>query len=98
MGLSYRIGKTSFQFLFHCYFRGSIHHAENVPRDGAFLLASNHASFLDPPMVGQAVRQEICYLARKSLFRNLISGAILRSWQAIPVDRDEADIAGFRAI
>ncbi len=98
MGLSYRIGKTGFQLFFHCYFRGSVHHVEHVPRHGAFILASNHASFLDPTMVGQALRQEICFLARKSLFRNPIVGAILRSWKAIPVDRDEADVAGVRSI
>src|ERR1043166_5974201 len=98
MGFSYWLGKTSFKILFHCYFRGSIHHVENVPRFGAFILATNHASFLDPPMVGQALEQEICYLARKSLFRYPVARQILLSWHAIPVERDEGDIAGMRAI
>lgn len=98
MGLSYRIGKTFFQLLFRCYFRGSIHGRQNIPRKGAFLLACNHASFLDPPMVGQAVPQEICYLARKTLFRNPIMGALLRSWRSIPLDRDESDVGAIRAI
>jgi 1-acyl-sn-glycerol-3-phosphate acyltransferase len=98
MGFSYQIGKTLSQFCFRCYFRGSIHHAENVPPSGAFILACNHASFLDPLMVGQAVRQEICYLARKSLFRYPVARQILISWKAIPVGRDEVDVAGMRAI
>jgi 1-acyl-sn-glycerol-3-phosphate acyltransferase len=98
MGLSYQIGKNSFKLLFHTWFHGSVHHAENVPSSGGFILASNHASFLDPPMVGQAVKQEICFLARKSLFRYPVAGQILRSWKAIPVDRDEVDVAGMRAI
>ncbi|MSR64279.1 MAG: 1-acyl-sn-glycerol-3-phosphate acyltransferase [Verrucomicrobiae bacterium] len=98
MGLSYWIGKNSFKLLFHTYFRGSVHHADYVPTSGGFILASNHASFLDPPMVGQAVKQEICYLARKSLFRYPVAGQILRSWKAIPVERDEVDVAGMRAI
>lgn len=98
MGLSYRLGKTGFQILFRCYFRGSVHHAERVPRQGPFLIAANHASFLDPPMIGQAVQQEICFLARKNLFRNPIIGALLRSWKAIAVDRDAADVGGLRNI
>jgi len=98
MGLSYRIGKTFFQCAFRLYFRGSVKGAEHLPATGAFVIACNHASFLDPPMVGQAVRQEICFMARKSLFRNPVAGAILRSWKAIPLDRDEADVGAIRAI
>jgi 1-acyl-sn-glycerol-3-phosphate acyltransferase len=98
MGLSYRLGKTGFQILFRFYFRGSIHHAGHIPRHGAFLIACNHASFLDPPMVGQAVPGQICFMARKSLFRNPIVGALLRSWKSIPLDRDEADVVAMRAI
>jgi 1-acyl-sn-glycerol-3-phosphate acyltransferase len=98
MGLSYRIGKTGFQLLFHRYFRGSVQGTEHLPREGGFLIACNHASFLDPPMVGQAVRREIVFLARKTLFRNPIAGAVLRSWKAIPLDRDDADVAAIRAI
>jgi 1-acyl-sn-glycerol-3-phosphate acyltransferase len=98
MGLSYAIGKAGFQLLFRLYFRGSVHHAENIPRDGSFLIAANHASFLDPPMVGQAIPRQICYLARKTLFRNPVIGALLRSWKSIPLDRDEGDIGAIRAI
>lgn len=98
MGLSYQIGKYSSRLLFHTWFHGSVHHADLVPTSGGFILASNHASFLDPLMVGQAVKQEICYLARKTLFRYPVAGQILRSWKAIPVDRDDVDVAGMRAI
>lgn len=98
MGLSYTIGKAGFQVLFHCYFRGSIYHVERIPREGGFLIASNHSSFLDPPMVGQAVPRQICYMARKTLFRHPIIGALLRSWKAISLDRDEGDVGAMRAI
>src|SRR5262245_59962373 len=98
MGLSYQIGKNSSKLLFYTYFHGSVHHIENVPTSGAFILACNHASFLDPLMIGQALKQEICYLARKSLFRYPVAGWILRSWKAIPLDRGEVDVAGMRAI
>ena len=39
--------------------------AENVPKRGSAILASNHASYLDPPFVGLGVWRRINYLAKK---------------------------------
>ena len=62
------------------------------------ILASNHASFLDPPLVGAGLSRGINYLARESLFRFPGIGALLRSWNAVPVDRDGGGAAGLKAI
>ncbi len=40
-----------------------------VPRRGAFILASNHVSFLDPPAVGLSACREIYFLAKAGLFK-----------------------------
>jgi 1-acyl-sn-glycerol-3-phosphate acyltransferase len=69
-----------------------------VPLGGAVILASNHASFLDPPLVGSGVRRGINYLARENLFRFPVMGWVLRQWQVVPVDRDGGGAAGLRAI
>ncbi len=61
-------------------------------------MASNHASFLDPPLVGAGVRRGINYLARESLFRFPIVGWVLRNWNCVPVDREGGGAAGLRAI
>jgi 1-acyl-sn-glycerol-3-phosphate acyltransferase len=61
-------------------------------------LAANHASILDPPLVGAALHRPINYLARKSLFRFPGVGALLHSWNAVPVDRDGGGAAGLKAI
>lgn len=66
--------------------------------NGSVILASNHASFLDPPMVGSGVKRDINYMARKSLFRYPGVGWILRAVNAVPVDRDGAGAAGLKAI
>ena len=71
---------------------------ERVPLEGAVILASNHASFLDPPLVGSGVRRGINYLARENLFRFPVMGWVLRQWQVVPVDRDGGGAAGLRAI
>jgi len=98
MNLSYRIGWTCFRFLYATYFRWRVYGAEYVPVNGGVILASNHASFLDPPLVGSGVKRGINYLARESLFRFPGIGALLRSWSAVPVDRDGGGAKGLKII
>jgi 1-acyl-sn-glycerol-3-phosphate acyltransferase len=94
----YFIGWSFYRILFTLYFRWSIYGRENVPASGPLILASNHASFLDPPLVGSALPREINYLARDTLFRFPIIGWILREVNAVPVDREGGGAAGLKAI
>ncbi|MEI9865698.1 MAG: lysophospholipid acyltransferase family protein [Limisphaerales bacterium] len=98
MNLSYRIGWHLFRAVYATYFRWSVFDAENVPLSGGVILASNHASFLDPPLVGAGIKRDINFLARESLFRFPGIGALLRSWNSVPVDRDGGGAAGLREI
>jgi 1-acyl-sn-glycerol-3-phosphate acyltransferase len=98
MNLSYRIGWTLFRAMYATYFRWRVFNPENVPAQGGVILASNHASFLDPPLVGSGLRRDINYLARESLFRFPGIGALLHSWNAVPVDRDGGGARGLKAI
>ena len=91
---SYRLGWLGFRALYRFYFRWHVFNAERVPQTGPVILASNHASFLDPPLVGSGLQRSINYLARESLFRFPGIGALLRSWKAVPVDRDGGGAAG----
>ena len=84
--------------MFAVYFRWRAYGAENVPLKGGVILASNHASFLDPPLVGSGLKRDINYLARESLFRFPGIGALLRSWNAVPVDRDGGGAKGLKTI
>jgi 1-acyl-sn-glycerol-3-phosphate acyltransferase len=98
MNLSYRLGWLGFRALYRFYFRWRVFNAERVPLTGPVILAANHASFLDPPLVGSGLHRGINYLARESLFRFPGMGALLRSWQSVPVDRDGGGAAGLKAI
>jgi cytidylate kinase len=72
---------------------------ENVPRTGAFLLASNHASFLDPVLAGCHLPRPICSFARKDLWDSRILAWILDHLKCIPVDRDgDGDIGAFKRV
>ncbi|HXB59890.1 MAG TPA: lysophospholipid acyltransferase family protein [Candidatus Acidoferrales bacterium] len=98
MNLSYRCGWLFFRTVYATYFRWRVYGAENVPATGGVILAANHASFLDPPLVGSGLKRDINYLARESLFRFPLVGAILRSWNSVPVDRDGGGAKGLKII
>jgi 1-acyl-sn-glycerol-3-phosphate acyltransferase len=98
MNPSYFVGWTFFRFIYATYFRWKVYNPERVPKTGPVILASNHASFLDPPLVGSGLKRDINYLARESLFRFPGIGALLRSWNAVPVDRDGGGAKGLKII
>jgi 1-acyl-sn-glycerol-3-phosphate acyltransferase len=58
----------------------------NMPRTGPVLLLSNHASFLDPPLVGVAVPRYCSHMARKTLFNNKIIGGLITSLDGVPIE------------
>ncbi len=69
-------------------FRGEVAGLEHLPKRGAFLIASNHASHLDPPIVGSQVPRQMCFFARKTLWKPGIASWWLDEVGTIPVDRD----------
>lgn len=73
---------------FDMFFRGEVCGLENLPVRGGFLLAANHASFLDPPLIGCQISRQIAYFARKTLWKGGFASWWLDSVGTIPVDRD----------
>jgi 1-acyl-sn-glycerol-3-phosphate acyltransferase len=60
---------------------------ENVPRTGGLLVTCNHVANLDPPVVGCVVPREAGFVAKKELFRVPGLGALIRTLNAVPLDR-----------
>jgi 1-acyl-sn-glycerol-3-phosphate acyltransferase len=94
----YFLGWCFYRLMFAAYFGWRVYNNERVPQKGAVVLAANHSSFLDPPLVGSGLHRDINYLARKSLFRIPVLGWILRTVNAVPVDRDGGGAAGLKTI
>ncbi|MBI1869875.1 MAG: 1-acyl-sn-glycerol-3-phosphate acyltransferase [Chlamydiae bacterium] len=78
-----------FRCFFKIFFRHQVWGRENVPLDGACILASNHTSFGDPPIVGISHSREMYYFARSTLMKNPFSKLLFQLWNCIPVDRKE---------
>jgi len=77
-------------------FRFRIEGRKNLPRGGT-IIAPNHASYWDPPLVGAAMgRYEVYFMAKKELFRFPIFGTILKMIHTFPVDRQKQDVSAFR--
>ena len=98
MNWVYFLGWASFRLLYATYFRWRVFNPERVPLEGPVILASNHASFIDPPLVGGGLHRPINYLARENLFRFPVLGWILHRWQVVPVDRDGGGAKGLKNI
>jgi 1-acyl-sn-glycerol-3-phosphate acyltransferase len=70
--------------------RFRFHHPERMPQSGAFVLAPNHYSEIDPVVIGAAswkLGRAPRFLAKASLFKNPVVGWFLRSSGQIPVER-----------
>lgn len=94
MGLLYsatRLVLSPFVSLFTgCEVRGRDH----VPASGRLIVAANHVAYTDPPLVGFAARRELHYLAKEELFRVPVLGPLITAYNAIPIRRGKADVAG----
>jgi 1-acyl-sn-glycerol-3-phosphate acyltransferase len=67
---------------------------EHIPRSGGLVVASNHISFWDPPLIGAVLPREVHYLAKEELFSNPVLGSVIRSYNAIPIRRGMVDLSG----
>lgn len=99
MGFWYRIGHTiakllgKFMFSYRVYNRGPLDAME-----GGTIIASNHVSFLDPPLIGSAIKKPIFYFARKTLFDHPVSGYLFTRCNALPVNQDKPEISVLKQV
>jgi 1-acyl-sn-glycerol-3-phosphate acyltransferase len=94
---TYWLGYQFFRFLARGLYDFRVVGEDRLNVPGGVLIASNHASFLDPPFVGQAFDEPIHYFARHTLFSHPVAGWVLRRWQSIPINRDKPDAGSLKA-
>jgi 1-acyl-sn-glycerol-3-phosphate acyltransferase len=60
---------------------------ENIPENGPLILAPNHRSYIDPPVVGFASTRETYFLAKEELFKFKPFAMLISFYNAIPLKR-----------
>ncbi len=77
--------------LFKKVFKVKVFGEENLPRRGSYIVASNHRSHLDPPVLNSAFPEPLVFLAKEELFRPPL-GWIIRHMRAVPIKRGSGDV------
>jgi 1-acyl-sn-glycerol-3-phosphate acyltransferase len=80
------------------FFRFRMLHRERMINQGPAILASNHQSYLDPPLIGSAVDRPIYFLTRKTLLDVPVLGWLLPKLNVIPVDQEGNDRSALKAL
>lgn len=93
----YWFGWITFGSAFRGLFGMRVVGREHLITEGPVLVASNHQSYLDPPLIGNLYQDEMVYLARKTLF-NSFTRWVYKHWNAIPVDQERPDMASLKTI
>ncbi len=70
---------------------------ENLPREGGFVLCSNHIAAVDVISIGAVCPRQLTFVAKKELFTVPVLGKIVKALGAIKVDRGASDISAIRA-
>ena len=78
------------------WFRLGIEGASNVPRSGPAVIAMNHESALDVPLIVASCPRRIVFMAKKELFKNAFLSWWLRALGGFRVDRDRFDLRAVR--
>lgn len=82
----YELCRSLSSGLFRLFYRPIFIDAENIPRHGAVILASNHQSFIDPPLIGGvAPYRQFAFMAQAYLFKVPLLGTMIRALNSIPV-------------
>ena len=94
--LPYYVSKFLCWLFFRLRFGLEVRGQEHVPARGPFIVAANHTSFLDPPVIGAACPRRVRFMARADLYLHPWLAAYMRSVRCISVRRGEADIGAIR--
>lgn len=91
------VGRFMFAVVFSTIWRRQVIGHGNVPATGGFIVAPNHVSYADPPLVGSAMKRPMFFMAKQELFDTPVLGFLIHRTNAFPVKRGQGDIGAIRA-
>lgn len=87
----YRVVHAATRALWATYGRWRILGHEKIPRTGPVIVACNHVSYLDPTIVGAAVKRECAFIARSELWQVKVLAWFMPRLGAFPIHKDRVD-------
>lgn len=87
----YPILKFILGIAFKLFYRITVTGLDNVPSEGPVILVANHASVLDPLVLGVALKRRIVFMGKAELFRIPVLRTVIRALGAFPVRRGQVD-------
>ena len=70
---------------------------ENIPKEGAFLLCSNHRALRDAVLIAAGCSRQLTFMAKDELFHKPFLGWLIKSLGAFPIKRGKGDAAAVMA-
>ena len=98
MAIFYKISRAVLKGIFTTMYNHSVVLPEAGIYPHAAIIAPNHFSFLDPPLIAVSMHEEIHFLASSYLFHNPLFRKLITSLNAYPVSKSSSDVATFRTI
>lgn len=95
----YRFVRDALFIIYRILFRFEYYGSERVPSESdkrGVILAANHVSFLDPPILGISLRRPVTFLAKDYLFKAFLVGWVLRGIGAFPIKTKADDFRTVR--
>lgn len=92
----YKFARSLIKGFYRLFYRIHVYGEENVPEDGAAVIAPNHTSAADPIIIGVSTKRQIHFVAKAELFKIPLLGGIIKALGAIPVHRNEGDVAALK--
>ena len=68
----------------------------NIPKTGPLIIAANHQSNFDPPLLSASIPRKVNFLAKGSVFTGGIVNYLLKAYGAHPVSRNSIDLKAYR--
>lgn len=83
---------------FKLVYRLEVYGKENIPDNNNFIIAANHLSTLDPPLVCAVMNRGVAYMAKKELFENPFMRWWLNWLGAFAVDREKLSVSTIKTV
>lgn len=91
----YLLVRKLLSIFFHIKYKINVINEENIPdMKGGYIVAANHQSYVDPPLIASVIRGKFSFMAKDELFhKNPFFTFIIKACGAFPIVRGAGDDA-----